>query len=314
MRMTTTSSPRGFALLAVLWVIVGLATLSLASALAARNAVSAARNRTELTRARWSALGCMERARAAVADVLLAPDQKDRRGLTGWSSLDVVVAHSPLLATAQCDVHLHAAGSRIDVNHADAEMLGALLTQLRVPQPRRDSMVDALLDWRDADDIARPLGAEREWYASRGRFPPRNGPFADVREIARVRGFETLGGLDSVLDVEPGRISLAYAPLAVVAALPGLDGEAVGRIAERRARGLPTQEMEEFASGLSPNARRALLARYSDLARFATVEPDAWIVVSRATLGAPAVTVEIEARLVRAGARAAIVRKRAWIL
>jgi general secretion pathway protein K len=314
MNVRSSPSRRGFALLAVLWVIVGLATLSLAAALAARNAIAAARNRTELSRARWSALGCMEIARVVMAEVLLSPDRRDVRGLTGWSSLDAIVRNSPLLAASHCNVRLHAAGSRIDVNHADAEMLGAILARLGMQSPMRDSMVDALLDWRDADDIARPLGAERQWYVAHGRFPPRNGPFADVREIARVRGFETLGGLDSVLDIEPGRVSISHAPLAVIAALPGIDEEAVGRISEQRARGLPAVEIQELASGLSPDSRRALLARFSDLARFATVEPDAWIVVSRATIGAPAVSVEIEARLVRAGNRAAIVRRRARVL
>ena len=127
-----------------------------------------------------------------------------------------------------------------------------------------------------------------------------------------MRGFETLGGLDSVLDVEPGRVSLAHASPTVIGALPGLGDEAIARITERRVRGLSVDDMSVLAGQLSPDAGRRMLARYSDLTRFATTEPDAWIVVSRATLGAPPVTVVIEARIARAGDRAAIVRLRSW--
>ena len=130
--------------------------------------------------------------------------------------------------------------------------------------------------------------------------------------VVRVRGFEGISGLDSVLDVEPGRISVAHASAVVIGSLPGLDDEAIARITERRIRGLPVQDISELADQLSPDAGRRMLARYSDLSRFATVEPDAWILVARATRGTPPVTVVIEARIARAGERAAIVRQRSW--
>jgi general secretion pathway protein K len=200
----------------------------------------------------------------------------------------------------------------VDVGSADAEVLSQLFAALSIPQRQADSLVDALLDWRDRDDVARPLGAERDWYEAHGRLPPRNAPLADLRELARVRGFETLHGLDSVLTVEPGRIALNHAPLTVIAALPGLAAEAVAWVAEHRARGVPVTDLLALAGELSPAARRALLARYADLLRLTTVEPDAWVLTSRAKSGAPPVAAVLEVRLVRAGARAAIVRRRTW--
>ncbi|MGH7620913.1 MAG: general secretion pathway protein GspK [Gemmatimonadaceae bacterium] len=303
----------GFALLAVLWVIVGLAALGVATSLAARNAIIAAGNRVDIARATWRAADCLERARASVADVLHAPPERDARGLSGWSGLEARVPSALIVSGAHCDVRLEAVGSRIDVNSADGEMIGALLHRLGIPDAMRDSMVDALLDWRDADDVPRPHGAERQWYAASGRFTPRNGPFADVREIARVRGFEKLHGLDSLLSVEPGRVSLALAPLSVLAALPGIGEEALSRVAEQRARGAGSGDLMELTAELSPGARQRVLARYSELVHAATSEPDAWILEARATTGSPAITVVIQVRLVRAGDRAAIVRRRTWI-
>lgn len=302
----------GFALLAVLWVIVALATFAFASSLAARNALASSHNRSDELRATWRANDCAERARASIAEALLATERIDARSQPGWTELDAVVRASPLVAEARCSVRLEAAGSRIDVNHADGEMIDALLRRMGVDVPVRDSMVDALLDWRDPDDAPRPHGAERTWYAARARIVPRNGAFADVREIARVRGFERVRGLDSVFSIEPGRVSLTNASLEVIAALPGIDDEAVARIAEARARGARVEDMAAFAGELSSYARERMLARYSDLVHAATVEPEAWILQARADGGAPAVTVVVELRLVRAGDRAAVVRRRTW--
>jgi general secretion pathway protein K len=303
----------GFALLAVLWVIVGLASFAFASSLATRNAIASSHNRSDMLHATWRANDCVERARAAIGEALLATERIDARAQLGWPYLDAVVRTSAIVAGVPCHVHLEAVGSRIDVNHADAEMLDALLRRLRIDEPIRDSMVDALLDWRDPDDIARPHGAERVWYAARGRLVPRNGAFADVREITRVRGFEKMLGLDSVFTVETGRVSLADAPLDVIAALPGMSYEVVARIAEERARGARVEDMTGLAGSLSPGARERMLARYSDLVHAATVETDAWILEARADAGAPAVTVIVELRLVRAGDRAAVVRRRTWV-
>jgi general secretion pathway protein K len=304
---------RGFALLAVLWVIVGLSALALGVSLAARNAIASAHNRTDITRATWRASECIERARGAIGELLAAPPERDGRGLSGWSALDVAVPASPMVTSAKCDVRLHVTSDRIDINHADAEMLGTALRELGVKVPTCDSMVDALLDWRDADEVPRPLGAERAWYVAHGRFAPRDGAFEDVRELARVRGFEEMRGLDSIFGVETGRVALAHAPLSVIAALPGLGGEAKARIAEERTRGVRPEDLTAIAAQLSPDARRLMLSRYADLVHSATIEPDAWIVQGRATVGSPAVTVIVEVKLVRAGDRAAIVRSRAWV-
>jgi general secretion pathway protein K len=200
------------------------------------------------------------------------------------------------------------------VNEADGEQLGALLANLGVAAPRADSMVDALLDWRDADDIARPLGAERAWYHAAHRAEPRNGPLADVRELRRVHGFgvDVLSDsvLDAVLTVEPGRIVWDRAPPAVLASLPGMTPEAVARVMELRVRGLPVGDATTLSATLSPVAAKMLTARYGDLQRSTAAEPDAWLVTARGHDGvAPTLTATIEVRLVRAGARAAVVRR-----
>jgi type II secretory pathway component PulK len=334
-------SRSGFVLLAVLSVMVGVTALGLALSLAARNAIRSSENRRSATIAAWRAEGCAERARGVIRDVL-GGGNDGRSSATGvpsiysrgdWRTLDRWVAESPLMRADRCAVELEAAGSTIDVNAASEELLHGLFAALHLPEARIDSLTDALLDWRDADDVPRPSGAEREWYEREHRVTPllaprnvpRNAPLEDPRELADVRGFDALPGIDSLLGVEPGRIDLGHAPLPVIAALPGFGSEAVARVAEDRLRGVARAAASGAASGvapadllslaarLSPNARSAIVARYADLARLTTVEPDAWILTSRARAGEPAITAVVELRLVRAGTRAAIVRRRSRV-
>jgi len=172
-------------------------------------------------------------------------------------------------------------------------------------------MVDALADWRDADDEARPGGgSERDWYLAAGRIPPRNGPLADIRELARVRGFEDIARFDTVLNTEPGRVSLATAPVTVLMALPGFTRETAERVAELHDAGTPLRDLLELPGLLSQTSRSALLARYADLARASTVDPDAWILTTRAAVGFPPSAVVLEWRLVRADRRGVVLRTR----
>jgi hypothetical protein len=127
-----------------------------------------------------------------------------------------------------------------------------------------------------------------------------------------VRGFD-MERLTELLDVEPGRIVLARAPLPVIAALPGIAEEALGRIEERRLRGAPVGELMALAAELSPEGRALLLSRYAELARLTAAEPEAWIVRSVGRSEKSPVAAVLEVRLVRAGTRAAIVRQRSWI-
>ncbi|MEO8879626.1 MAG: hypothetical protein ABI446_04460 [Gemmatimonadaceae bacterium] len=303
---------RGFALLAVLWVIVALTALGVSLSLIARQALGAARNRIELTRAEWRAEGCMAQMRASIEVYLTSPPRVDAHGLSGWSALDQLAA-ADALRIGECEITFRAAGSRLDVNAADEQILETLLTGLRIEAPRRDSMVAALLDWRDADDDVRDAGAERAWYVHAGRALPRNGNIADVAELRRIRGFEHIA-LDSVLDVEPGRVDLNHAPLVVIASLPGLGDEAISRISEMRYERIPVSDLSTFSGTLSPGARQQLLGSFAELSRLTTTEPDAWIVTARASAGTPMVSAVVELRIVRAGVRTAIVRRRTGVV
>jgi hypothetical protein len=300
----TTAHRRGFALPAVLWLTVGVATLTVGVSLVARETLASAHNRVALTRAAWMAEGCIERARAALDPALAA----DRVSELAWRRLDRVVLSSAL--TGGCDLALEPAGVALDVNVASGSMVRAVLRAARVASEQTDSLADALFDWHDDDDDARLHGAERAWYRAARRPLPRNGPLAAREELARVRGFDSVPTLHSLFGVEPGRVVVGRAPAPVLAALPGFGVEAIARAGEPDVMELP--DLAHFMDRLSPAARAALGGSYAELLRSATLSPDAWIVTSRASNGSPRVAVVMEVRLVRAGPRAAVVRRRRW--
>jgi general secretion pathway protein K len=311
-RRHRTAGEGGFALLSVLWILVGVSALAMGANLVARDAVAAARNRADLARARWHAEDCLERTRAAIAaELARGRDAGAAQGV--WSGMHRAVASSALLADAACDIRMAAEGSTLDINSADEEILGRLLFALSGSSATADSLRDALADWRDRDDVARPHGAEREWYRRAGLPLPRDSALADPRELARIRGFDRYAGLDSLLGVEAGKLSLNHAPALVLAPLPGLTPEAVARLGDMKSRGEHLHELAALEGQLSPPARMALLASFAELATLVVLEPDAWIVTSRARAGTPPVTAALEIRLARAGERAAVLRRRTWI-
>jgi len=172
------------------------------------------------------------------------------------------------------------------------------------------ALVDALQDWVDPDDDPRPNGAESVWYELAGRFAPRNDSLADLRELARVRGFEEPGRFDSVLTIEPGRVSLATASVPVLMAVPGITRETAEQIVELQHAGTPLASLLEITPVLSSRAASALEARYVDATRLTTADPDAWLVRVRAAHGFPSVAVQLEWRVIRTGRQCAVARTR----
>jgi DNA uptake protein ComE-like DNA-binding protein len=73
--------------------------------------------------------------------------------------------------------------SKLDLNEASEAMLSRL-PGLKLPQAQ------ALWDFLDIDDIARPEGAEQEYYDTLPTaYTVRNGPLASIDELLLVRGF-----------------------------------------------------------------------------------------------------------------------------
>jgi general secretion pathway protein K len=278
---------RGFALLTVLWLVAGLSAITASALALARVGADASRNRILLVRAAW--------ARNACEEILLA-HYAERGRVAPVDSTD-------LGGGVWCDGAIEEAGTRLDLNHATPEALHALLD--------RDSLADALLDWRDPDDVPWPRGAEREWYATHGRRPPRNGPFADAAELRLVRGFDsaTVRRLEPLLTVSGEvQLDLNTAPAALIASLPGLDPAAVAMILARRVAA-PFRSTDELLSLLPQRSRAGLLGRYQEFTSSAAYEPGRVLFRVRGAAGRPVLVSSERLTVVPVPSRLAVVRR-----
>ena len=114
----------------------------------------------------------------------------------------------------------------VDLNSASADLLEAALTAAGIADAKHRGIVDAILDWRDGDDLRHLDGIEDQDYIAAGLpWTSRDGAIASVDELRYVPGigqdqFERLGPLVTVHSGSPG-VDLELAPPILVAALTG---------------------------------------------------------------------------------------------
>jgi general secretion pathway protein K len=80
-------------------------------------------------------------------------------------------------------------GGKINLNQASEALLAALFDSVGVDPSRAQSLADAIADFRDADNLPRPRGAEEAEYRTAGlAWGPKNAPFEAVEELQQVLG------------------------------------------------------------------------------------------------------------------------------
>ncbi|HVE48754.1 MAG TPA: hypothetical protein VNG69_03945 [Casimicrobiaceae bacterium] len=173
------SRERGVALIIVLWLTVLLTVVGTAFATSMRSEALASRNAASLAQARAIADGAIER----VAFELLRPRTLDSWKPDGathrWKDGD-----TEIIASARDE------SSKIDLNTAAEPLLRGLFVNVGgLDDAQASAIVDAIVDWRDADDLRRPNGAEAADYRSaNSQYLPTNSGFETVGELSRVLG------------------------------------------------------------------------------------------------------------------------------
>lgn len=317
------SSRRGYVLLAVLWFLTGgvaLATLAMSSA---RSGLATASNRAALLRAEWQAEECIARARAAMLNEVLGESTTTQESFVRQGlGFRARVLSSPLVHDCPGSVDLDPFGFGLSLATVQGPLLARVLRASGIPAPSTDSLVDAFLDWRDPDDSTRAHGAERDWYASRGKRSPRNSELLSVDEMLAVRGFEEWFGPGGAVDpmrlftTDADRLFVDAASDAILASLPGFADEAAALVSERRRENAdPLPELLALMGGLSPESQATMTRAFGELGDLVTVAPGGWILRARSS-GVPGsphaerLQVEIELRLAIDGRRHAVTQRR----
>jgi type II secretory pathway component PulK len=104
-----------------------------------------------------------------------------------------------------------------------------------------DKISQCIMDWRDADSIPRPSGAERDQYIKDGRLVlPTNAPFRELSDLLNVENMTP----DIYARVAPylrtrgdATVNINTAPEAVLRALPGMTDQIIVLILAQRSQG-----------------------------------------------------------------------------
>jgi general secretion pathway protein K len=306
---------RGFALLAALWLLIAFSAMGLELGLRARSQRLGIANRIEGARALAAAEGGVGEVRARLARRLT--EARDFRTgdaaamLDPWRTPSLLIRDSLRMGAALVRVRLDDVGASLELNSASEAELRGLFGALRIDFGQADRLAQAILDWRDADDLRRGRGAEAADYLRQGlTSTPGNRPFARLGELrgvlgmtdalyARISRYLTLRGL--------GRVNLSAAPRPVLLALPGMSEEAARVLLLRRGSSRPVRGLQELALELSAGARALLLASQPALEKRIEFETRTVLVTSEGRLPGSPVLGRVQAELVRATDQAIVV-------
>lgn len=147
----------------------------------------------------------------------------------------------PYRGESETVFHLQDNRGLINVNTADAGLLTRLLAHYGVNAQATSYLIDALLDYIDADSLRRFNGAEAKEYELADLAPPRNARLITPAELRGVYGWnrqKALWGKDNIEHLFTTSNSAAInpntAPETVLAMLPGMNFELAKALIGRR--------------------------------------------------------------------------------
>jgi len=210
---------RGIALVVVLWLVILLTIIGSSHARNVRIETRLAHNQVDIAKARALAEAGINRA---IMELFVSNDS-DR-----WS-FDGTVNEFELDA-GRVRAAIRNATGLIDLNTVESVLLETVLTRLGVEDSARQKLTDAVLDWRDKDNLRHLHGAEDRDYRHAGlEWGARDGPFAAVDELRYVLGMtnEVFVQLAPYLTVFSGHsgVDLKYAPPWLLTVLGGTDDD-----------------------------------------------------------------------------------------
>ncbi len=252
---------RGVALILVLWVTILLTVIAGSFAFAMRTDMQVVQNSVALARAEAAANGGIHRA---LLEMFKPPSDTGRWQADGQ-------AHEITLADAKVNISVLDESGKIDINAAATELLKGLFLSAGLRDEEAAALLDAVQDWRDADNLRRPNGAEEPEYRAAGlKYKPANSPFQTIEELQLVLGmkpdiYRRIAGVITVYARQPG-LNAAIASRAALLALPGVTAEQVdGYMAQRDAARAAKQPVPLFPpaaqfAGVSYNLAYSLRA------------------------------------------------------
>jgi general secretion pathway protein K len=174
-------SQHGFALVIVIWVLTLLCLMAGSFALTMRRANGV----TMALKNNAQAVALTESSLTMTKYMLQQPDP-----LQAWQangSVYRIVRNDG----SEIRIRIESESGKIDINNADPSLLAAAIDMVTADKWQQQKLLNSILDWRDADDEARPQSAEKKQYLEAGlNYAPSNMPFQSLEELQLVMGFD----------------------------------------------------------------------------------------------------------------------------
>lgn len=238
---------RGVAMLAALWLVVGITVVTLEFSLIGRERRELGIAAADRARATAAALGAFALTRARMEYALrVGPQSTDGavgrvRSADPWLGADSLFSAQVPVDSATVSVTATDLGTRLNINALSETELRTLFANLLGDFVLADQLAQAISDWRDPDDIARVRGGERDEYLKAQLLRlPTNQDIRDLEELLDVKGMtQEIYALVSpyLTTIGAAQVNLNSAPVPVLRVLPGMNDEIVARILAARSRG-----------------------------------------------------------------------------
>jgi hypothetical protein len=255
-------------MLAALWLVVAIAAVAVQFSLVARERRQLGLAGADRARERAVAAGAL-----ATMQARMDYDMRNRtvgRGAASLRSsdpwLDIDSVYSGVIHVDSIPIEVVAAdlGSLLPLNYVTEVELRTFFNFVLRDYTQADALTQSIMDWRDADDSPRTVGAEREQYIRDGLLVlPTNGPFREVGDLLHVRGMtpeivELIRPYFHTYGTSRTRINLNTAPEMVLRALPGMTDMILMQITSMRSQGRRIESLGQVMSGATRGASGAV--------------------------------------------------------
>jgi general secretion pathway protein K len=236
-------SPRGIALLVILWVMTVLTAMAFSFTVMTRAESNGTLSFRERTEKKLLAEAGIERG---IMEIIYRSVNRNQAvalaGMEAWKPDGT--DHTVDAGRDGYVTRISDESGKIPLNgltDSSGIVLKNLLVNFGTSTEDADAIVDSVLDWKDADDLHHLNGVESDYYLSLAKpYKAGNRDFETLEELILIRGItpEILYGTGDRKGIirfltvhgKTGRININAAPKEVLAAIPGMDAATVERI------------------------------------------------------------------------------------
>ncbi len=176
MKVNVNKNRKGLVIVAVLWTVVVLMVIVAVLGRKSRLDMKVCMARMDAVRCKWACRAGVEKAIAVLND----DETENDTLLDTWSDNDEDF-NDVMLERCLLNIRVVDEASKLNINFATKDQLMGLPYMF-------EEIADAIIDWRDADDMPSGLGVEGGYYEGlEFGYRGRNGPFRTIRELLMVK-------------------------------------------------------------------------------------------------------------------------------